>query len=53
MGLVPLRHLVGHPHIAGNIALVHDFALQHLRDKAVGKRQEKDHDTGRNAYFLE
>ena len=41
VGLVPLGHLMRHAHIAGNVALVHDFTVQNLRHKTVTQRQEQ------------
>ena len=52
MGLVPLTHLVRHAHIAGDVALVHDLAVQHLRHKTVTQGQEQGHDAQGQGYFL-
>ena len=52
VGLVPLRHLVRHSHIAGDVALVHNLAFQHLRHKAVTQRQEQRHNPQGEDYFL-
>ena len=45
---IPLVHLVRHPHISRDIALVHDFPVQHLRYVPVTEQEEKD--DGSEAY---
>ena len=32
---------MGHPHVAGDIALVYNLSVQHLRHKAVTEGQEQ------------
>ena len=43
MRLVPFVHLVGHPDIAGYVALVHDLSAQHLGHEGVRGNEEKQH----------
>ena len=52
MRCVPLVHLVGHAHIAGDIALIHDFPVKHLRHETVTEGQEKGHNAQADGYFL-
>ena len=52
MGLVPFAHLVRHAQITGNIALIHNLSLEHLRYKTVTQRQEQRHNAQGNAQFL-
>ena len=49
---VPLTHLVRHAHKAGDVALVHNFTVQHLRHKSVAQRQENGNHTQANGYIL-
>ena len=45
---IPLAHLVRHPHVARNIALVHDLPVQYLRHEPIAEHEEKD--DGAEAY---
>ena len=49
MRSVEFLHLVGHAHIAGNVALVHDLPAQHAGDEPVGEHQEEGDDAQREA----
>ena len=48
MCFVPLRHFMGHSHIPGNIALVYNLSIQHLRHKSVTQCQKQGN--GANGY---
>ena len=53
MVFVPEVHFVGHPDVAGDVALVHDFSIEHLRDEAVGEEEEEEDGTEADADLSE
>ena len=48
MLFVPGVHLMGHTHIAGDVALVHYLSLKYLRHKAIAEGKQQRHHS--NAY---
>ena len=52
MRLVPFRHLVRHADIAGDVALVYDFAGQDLRHEAVCQDQKQGYRPHESKYLF-